>query len=157
MKRVVETRPIGNPIALVALHAGYSHTSLALQSIKSFAAHEPFASHIQLFESLVNSNPQQLLEQLVALAPSVIGFSTYLWNIHKSLHLAGLLEQLLSNPLIVLGGPEAGPRAEELLMAHPEIDFIIDGEGERSFRDLMRWHFSAEGELGLISGLVYRS
>ncbi len=92
----------------------------------------------------------------MALAPAVIGFSTYLWNIQASLHLAGVLDQLLGETLIVLGGPEAGPRGEELLAEHAEIDFVIDGEGEVALRDLLRWYFTGEGDLGAVAGLVYR-
>jgi anaerobic magnesium-protoporphyrin IX monomethyl ester cyclase len=143
-------------IALVALHAGYSHSSLALASIAAYAADAPFGGNIHLFESLVERHPQQLLERLVALAPVVVGFSTYVWNIQASLHLAALLDQLLEGVLIVMGGPEAGPRGEELLAAHPEVDFVVDGEGEAAFRDLLHWHLAGQGGLNCISGLVYR-
>ncbi|MGD8589285.1 MAG: DUF4080 domain-containing protein, partial [Chromatiales bacterium] len=156
MIKSFDNKSAESAIALVALHAGYSHSSLALRSLAAYAADTPFARNIHLFESLVNRNPQHLLEQLVALAPTVVGFSTYLWNIQASLHLAALLKQLLDETLVVLGGPEAGPRGEELLAAHPQIDFVIDGEGEAAFRDLLRWYLVGEGELPGISGLVYR-
>jgi anaerobic magnesium-protoporphyrin IX monomethyl ester cyclase len=156
MNDLFENKSAPSAIALVALHAGYSHSSLALQSIASFAADTAFGPRIRLFESLVNCNPRHLLEQLVELAPVVVGFSTYLWNIQASLHLAGLLDQLLPETLIVLGGPEAGPRGEELLQDHPEIDFVIDGEGEKAFHDLLQRHLAGQGDLTGISGLVYR-
>lgn len=143
-------------IALIALHAGYSHSSLALHSIAAFLRDETCFGKIHIYESLVNKSQQKLLEQLVALRPAVIGFSTYLWNIEACLHLAGLLDQLLPESLLVLGGPEAGPRGEELLSVHPEIDYVIDGEGEAAFRDLLRWSFYREGKLRDISGLVRR-
>ncbi|MEN8178445.1 MAG: DUF4080 domain-containing protein [Pseudomonadota bacterium] len=144
-------------IALIALHAGYSHSTLALNSIAAYSVEEAYFPNIHIFESLVNKSQQQLLEQLVALRPTVIGFSTYLWNIQVCLHLAGLLDQLLPECLILLGGPEAGPRGEEILAEYPEIDFVIDGEGEAAFRDLLRWRLYAKGELGQISGLIYRA
>ncbi len=149
---VVDNRPI----ALVALHAGYSHSSLALQSIAAYSVDEIGFPDIRIFESLVNKSQQDLLEQLVTQQPVVVGFSTYLWNIEACLHLAGLLAQLLPDALLVLGGPEAGPRAEELLSRHPEIDYVIDGEGEMAFRDLLKWILHGKGRLSEISGLVRR-
>jgi len=143
-------------IALVALHAGYSHSSLALQSIAAFLRDGASYTDIRIFESLVNRNQQSLLEQLVALQPALIGFSTYLWNVQESLHLIGLLDQLLPDTLLLLGGPEAGPRAEELLEKHPGIDFIIDGEGEIALRDLLCWRLDGEGSPDDVSGLVWR-
>ena len=156
MNNSFDNKSVESAIALVALHAGFSHSSLALQSIAAYAAATPFGGNIHILESLVNRNPQHLLEQLVALNPAVIGFSTYLWNIDAFLHLADLLDQLLEKTLIVLGGPEAGPRAEELLKAYPAIDFVIDGEGEAAFCELLYWQLAGEGQLMLISGLVYR-
>ena len=69
------TRARGN-IALVSLHAGYSHSSLALQSILAFSEHEPFFPAMRCFETLVNVNHQSLIEHLFAFKPCVIGFST---------------------------------------------------------------------------------
>lgn len=143
-------------IALVALHAGYSHSSLALRSIRAFAAGESFHRRIRLFEALVNTSHQSLIEALVAACPAVIGFSTYLWNINASIRLAGLLKQLLPDCRMVFGGPEAGPRGRELLESLPFLDYVIDGEGEAAFRDLLRWLIQDAGRLRHISGLCYR-
>jgi anaerobic magnesium-protoporphyrin IX monomethyl ester cyclase len=143
-------------IALVSLHAGYSHTSLALQSILAFCANEPFYSRMERYEALVNASQQSLLESLVAGRPTLVGFSTYLWNIQASLRLTRLLKQLLPDCQVVLGGPEAGPRGEELLLSQPDVDFVVEGEGEAAFRDLARWRLYQVGDLSQISGLYYR-
>lgn len=143
-------------LALVALHAGYSHASLALAYLREACREEPFYGAIRCYETLVNKSQQVLLEELVEQRPVLIGFSTYLWNIKETLRLVRLLKQLLPDTLVLLGGPEAGPRAVELLTAHPEIDFIIDGEGEIAFRDLLRWRLTQQGELEVIAGLVWR-
>jgi anaerobic magnesium-protoporphyrin IX monomethyl ester cyclase len=144
-------------IALVSLHAGYSHSSLALQSIRAYAERQAFASKIHLFEHLVNVNHQGLIEQLVALQPAIIGFSTYLWNIQASSRLSRLLKQLLPECTVIFGGPEAGPRGEELLRSLPMLDYVIDGEGEAAFTDLVNYLFYQKGQLREISGLVYRA
>ena len=143
-------------LALISLHAGYSHSSLALQSLRAFCSQEPFYEQIRCFETLVNSSHQHLLESLVACRPSLVGFSTYLWNIQASLRLAALLRQLLPDCKVVLGGPEAGPRGRELLATCSAIDYVIEGEGEAAFRDLARWTLYKEGRLEGVSGLHYR-
>ena len=143
-------------LALIGLHAGYSHSSLALQSLQAYCSQEPFYEQIQCFETLVNSSHQHLLESLVACRPQLVGFSTYLWNIQASLHLARLLKQLLPGCSVVMGGPEAGPRGRELLVTCTAIDYVIEGEGEAAFRDLARWTLYNEGRLEGVSGLHYR-
>ncbi|MET0004994.1 MAG: DUF4080 domain-containing protein [Candidatus Thiodiazotropha sp.] len=143
-------------IALVALHAGYSHNSLALQSIAAYAKSETYYDRLRLFEVLVNSNHQPLLEALVDLQPRIVGFSTYLWNIAAAIHLSGLLKQLMPDIVVVFGGPEAGPRGKSLLAQSSSVDFIIQGEGEAAFNDLVKFVLYDEGELQRISGLIYR-
>ncbi|MES9847399.1 MAG: DUF4080 domain-containing protein [Candidatus Thiodiazotropha sp.] len=143
-------------IALVALHAGYSHSSLALQSIAAYAKSETYYDRLRLFEVLVNSNHQPLLEALVDLQPRIVGFSTYLWNIAAAIHLSGLLKQLMPDIVVVFGGPEAGPRGKSLLAQSSSVDFIIQGEGEAAFNDLVKFVLYDEGELQRISGLIYR-
>ncbi|MES9975712.1 MAG: DUF4080 domain-containing protein [Candidatus Thiodiazotropha sp.] len=143
-------------IALVALHAGYSHSSLALQSIAAYAKSETYYDRLRLFEVLVNSNHQPLLEALVDLQPRIVGFSTYLWNIAAAIHLSRLLKQLMPDIVVVFGGPEAGPRGKSLLAQSSSVDFIIQGEGEAAFNDLVKYVLYGEGELQRISGLIYR-
>jgi anaerobic magnesium-protoporphyrin IX monomethyl ester cyclase len=157
METPVDTQRTTGNIALVSLHAGYSHSSLALQSIREFSAREPFYADIRCFEALVNASHQALLEHLFEFRPGIVGFSTYLWNIQASLRLAELLKQLLPECRIVLGGPEAGPRGRELLQTQKAVDYVVAGEGEAAFRDLVRWLRYRQGSLEDVSGLQYRS
>ena len=39
--------------------------------------------------------------------------------------------------LIVLGGPEVGPIAEDVLAEQPAVDIVVRGEGEETFADLL--------------------
>jgi anaerobic magnesium-protoporphyrin IX monomethyl ester cyclase len=143
-------------IALVALHAGYSHSSLALQSIKAYAEPEAYFDKFHLYEVLVNSNHQPLLEALIDQNPCIIGFSTYLWNITAAIHLTRLLKQLLPQVVVVFGGPEAGPRGRSLLSEITSLDYVVVGEGEAAFNDLVKHVLYGEGALENISGLIYR-
>lgn len=49
----------------------------------------------------------------------VVGFSTYIWNVNRSLAIAQALK--LSHPqiLIIFGGPQVPNHAEAFLKAHP--------------------------------------
>ncbi|SCZ64224.1 B12-binding domain-containing radical SAM protein [Thiohalomonas denitrificans] len=144
------------PIALITLHAGFHHSSLALRSIAACCRDEPFYTDIRLFESTVKADPNQVIDEIAASAPRLAGFSTYLWNIDLCLALAEALKARSPNTSIVFGGPEAGPRGEELLATRPAVDFIIEGEGEFAFRDLARVLLRNEGRLDAVSGLLWR-
>ena len=76
------------------------------------------------------------VQEIISYEPDVIGFSCYLWNIDYSLKLAQMLKELLPGCLIVLGGPDAGPRARELLK-RKSIDIVVDGDGENPFTSIL--------------------
>ncbi len=155
MNSSIEQSPLQR-IALVTLHAGYHHSSLALRSIAAFCRDEPYFDGLSIHEGLVKSSNEALFAELVEAQPRLVGFSTYLWNIQPVLRLARNLKQLVPDVQIVLGGPEAGPRGEELLANEASIDFVIDGEGEPGFRDLARWCLYGDGARERVSGLVWR-
>ena len=76
------------------------------------------------------------LQEITSYAPDVIGFSCYLWNSEFSVKLAQMIHELLPNATVVFGGPDAGPRATELLK-HESIDIVVDGDGENSFNSVL--------------------
>ena len=41
--------------------------------------------------------------------PDMVGFSCYLWNVQRTLHLCSKIRQRLEDCIIVLGGPEVTP------------------------------------------------
>ncbi|MET0026068.1 MAG: DUF4080 domain-containing protein [Candidatus Thiodiazotropha sp.] len=143
-------------VALVALHAGYSHSSLALRSLAAYARRWGGVHEMKLFETLVNTSHQVLIESLVEFDPALVGFSTYLWNVEDCLHLSRVLKQLLPECRILMGGPEAGPRGEELLNQAPDVDYVIAGEGEAALTELMDRLFDSSEAWSTVSGLHYR-
>ena len=66
-------------------------------------------------------------------APTSWGFVLY-WNIEQTLVLISDLKKVLPEVTIVLGGPEVSYDARNLMGRHPQIDYIIAGEGEEPLR-----------------------
>lgn len=98
----------------------------------------------------------EAVRDLASRAPDIVAFSCYLWNTELSCHLAHLLKLVLPEVTTVLGGPDAGPRAEELLLAHPELDLVIEGDGEIPFLALLRARLAGDDDaLTEVPGLRY--
>lgn len=76
-----------------------------------------------------------LLDLLVSQQPNIVGFTSYCWNIDRTMALAGRLKAVL--PVrIVLGGPEItsdNPRPVDAA-----VDFLVFGEGEQTFQRLLQ-------------------
>jgi radical SAM superfamily enzyme YgiQ (UPF0313 family) len=68
--------------------------------------------------------------QLRETAPEVVGISTFTFNRHASLRLAALVKRVLPHARVVLGGPHPSHLHRQLLNDHPDVDFIVRGEGE---------------------------
>lgn len=80
-------------------------------------------------------------EALSYFAPAdIAGFSLYIWNLQRSLHLAAALKHQNPRLLVVVGGPQVPDQAEAFLRAHPQLDVCCHGPGERVFLSLLeRW------------------
>lgn len=97
----------------------------------------------------------QMAAEAMAFQPDLIGLSVTWHNqIPSALHTARLLKRHLPAAVIVAGGiaPSSSPEA---LLAAPDVDFVITGDGERAILALCE---ALEGRRGIdrVPGLWYR-
>lgn len=69
--------------------------------------------------------------------PWLVGFTCYVWNIERTLWVARALKQLRPDVRVVLGGPEITPD-NDWVLATPDYDFAVIGEGEQTFAKLLQ-------------------
>jgi len=104
-----------------------------------------------------NENTSAIVKKIIDLKPHLIGFSCYIWNIKKILCICRRLKEINPGLKIVLGGPEASPRAEEILAKEKVIDVVVRGEGEESFAQLtVQMGRSIAADLSGIRGISFR-
>src|SRR5262245_4637008 len=106
---------------------------------------------------LVQSSVRETVARLVRdHAPHVVGLWVMTFQRKTALAIARLIRRLRPSARIVAGGydPSLAPDAYE---AATEIDFLVRGEGEETFRELLRALESGGTERTLpIAGLSYR-
>lgn len=68
--------------------------------------------------------------------PAAVGFSLYLWNHERSLHVARELKRRSPRTKVIVGGPEVAPD-NEFLLASDAFDIAVTGEAERVFPALV--------------------
>jgi hypothetical protein len=81
---------------------------------------------------------ENAIDRLLAEGASVYGFTSMAVDSHVALHLARLLKQAQPDVTNVLGGPHFSSIANEVLENYPWIDFVIRGEAETTFGNLIR-------------------
>ena len=134
--------------------------SLAIHYLKLYACLDHYLNkrcRIYTVEYDIFINDISILKNLEKLAPDLIAFSCYVWNIQKVLPLALKCKKLLPESKIVLGGQEVTHSTIDYLARHPFLDFIVDGEGERVFKKIL--YSMVEDNfhsLGEIRGIKYR-
>jgi len=141
-------------VLLAAVNAKYIHTSLALYALRSFSRGDFPGIRVEEFN--INQHPDWILGRIYLLRPRVAAFSVNIWNLLFTLELTDRLKKVAPETVIVLGGPEAGAAAAELLTAEPAVDYVVRGEGEETFRELLGLLLKKEGKPGNIRGLVFR-
>ncbi len=139
-------------IVVAALNAKYIHTSLALRYLKAFCQGE---FDIRMAEYTIKDPAMSIAADLFEKKPDVVGFSCYIWNIEETIAVVDILKKVLPDVKIVLGGPEVSYDTAEWMRRLPNVDFIVMGEGEETFRDLLR-QISGEQKYHFVFGLAYR-
>ncbi|MTH54297.1 DUF4080 domain-containing protein [Bacillus mangrovi] len=139
-------------IVLSTLNAKYIHTSLSIRYLKAYAQPE-FTP--QLAEYTIKDPAINIVSDLMKRNPDVIGFSCYIWNIEETIKVIGMLKKIRPELVIVLGGPEVAYDAAEWMERIPGADYIVLGEGEQTFKQLLQ-AIEQNLPVSTVKGVVYR-
>ena len=129
---------------LAAINAKYIHSNPGIRSLALYAKKHVPGARVGTAEYTINQRPEQILRDLYEKKADVVGFSCYIWNISLVRRLARDLKQIRPDVRIWLGGPEVSYDAARTLVKLPEIDLIMKGEGEETFRRLLEIDREAE-------------
>lgn len=123
---------------ICALNAKYIHSSPApwclLAGIRAFGENGVTA---HVVEGTINEKIEDVAERICARKPQAVGFCCYIWNITATLRLVRSVKERLPQIAVILGGPEVGFRAGQILRENPEVLAVISGEGESPFAQLL--------------------
>ncbi len=139
-------------VVVATLNAKYIHTALALRYLKAFCQGE---FDVEIAEYTIKDPPMAIVSDLYRRRPDVVGFSCYIWNIEETITVIDMLRKVLPDVRIVLGGPEVSYDTAYWMERLPAIDFIVMGEGEETFRDLLR-EIAGAGKYHFVFGLAWR-
>ncbi|NLK73951.1 MAG: B12-binding domain-containing radical SAM protein [Clostridiales bacterium] len=141
-------------ILLVAVNAKYIHTNLAVHSLRSYA--KPYKENIHISEYTINHSFNEILKGIYKEKADMIGFSCYIWNIELIMRVIRELKKIQPGVKIFLGGPEVSYNPSEILNKHNEVDYIIVGEGEETFLELVECFSGGKNPINKIPGMAYR-
>lgn len=155
-------------VLLVGVNSKYIHMNPAVHSICAYATQklgERGITDTELVigveEYTINQPMEEILSDLYAKKPDVVGFSCYIWNWRLIRELMVELKKLLPSVRIYLGGPEVSYESENLIRIYGSLDGqpgivkgIILGEGEETFTELVEYELGRRESLKDIAGLL---
>jgi radical SAM superfamily enzyme YgiQ (UPF0313 family) len=142
---------------MLALNSPGYH-SLALGYLRAYAQADRRLAGRVAFETLdldTGVDPWWVAWRVLGLEPDVLAVSVTCWNARGVYEVCRLVAAVRPECAIVLGGPEAGPLAEEVLAAHSEVGIVVRGEGEVTFADLLA-ELAGGGKAWRVDGITLR-
>jgi len=121
------------PIVLCTLNARYIHSALGLRYL--YANLQELQTQASIIEFTIDARPLDVVEKLLKLQPSIIGFGVYIWNVEQTTYVVALLKQLNPHIKIILGGPEVSYEYDQQSIV-ATADYVIPGYADLAFYDL---------------------
>ena len=124
-------------IILSTLNARYHHSSFGLRYL--YANLGPLQEKTLLKEFVLKKKVTEIVEELLAEQPKLIGFGVYIWNVEQTTAVIRELKARAPEILVVVGGPEVSFETETQAL-YPLVDFVFCGESDFLFRDFcLNW------------------
>ena len=108
---------------------------------------------------LVKNRLKKSLEaHLEAFTPDVVGLSAMTFQYSTMIRIASLIRKKLPGVRLIAGGYHVTLMHAEIAAETPDvpIDFMVRGEGEETFAELIEMLASSSGNFGAINGLSWR-
>ncbi|WP_096154955.1 MULTISPECIES: B12-binding domain-containing radical SAM protein [Bacillus] len=134
------------------LNAKYIHTNIAIRYLKAYAKPE---YDVEIVEYTIKDPAMNIVSDLIQRNPDIIGFSCYIWNIEETIKVINMLKKINPELIIVLGGPEVTYDVSYWIERLTNVDFIVIGEGEITFKQLLHQLHGAK-DFSSIPGLAFR-
>ena len=147
-------------ILLVSVNASYMHTNVAIRSLKAYAEkyHAKQIPQIDFLEFTINQPVGEVLRGIGMTGAGLILFSTYIWNAEYIVKIIPDIKKILPGCIVGAGGPEFGYGAKKYLSMLPSLDFIMHGEGERTFSELAEnFCLPHQTDFTKIKGIYFRN
>lgn len=144
-------------VLLTTLNSKFIHTNLAIRYIREYSRYlEDEDYKLFLKEYTINNTIDYIMKDIVRLNIDIIVFSVYIWNIEDIVKICENIKKIKPNIKMCFGGPEVSYDLEEAIDKYDFIDYILYGEGEVIYRDLILY-FLGKKDIDEVRGICYKS
>lgn len=136
---------------------------LALGYLKAYALQDQRIDEqvdFEIFNYRGADQPIRMIpEVLVAQPPDILACSVFGWNFRNFGQLATTFRQIRPQGWTVFGGTHVALQAERVFRLYPDVDIVVNGEGEITFAHLLRAYLDGrtKHDLADIRGISFRN
>ncbi len=127
------TSAAASDIVLTTINARYVHAALGLRYLAANMGE--LQSRTRIVEFVLGQRAFEIVEDLLALQPRIIGIGVYIWNVDESTRVVALLKKVAPHVVVILGGPEVSYETNEQRIC-ALADYVITGWGDVTFPKL---------------------
>jgi len=122
-------------IVLATLNARFFHTSFGLRYL--YANLKELQECCEIKEFIIQTRAIDIVEQILASKPDIVGFGVYIWNIVETTNVVNLLKVIAPEITVILGGPEVSYETQQQTIVAC-ADYVLTGPAEISFYQLCK-------------------
>lgn len=115
-----------------------------------------YAGYLDALHQLNHPVWVQMRQTIEAEDPDLIGISIWTTYAASAFRVAEISKTLRPNCPVVMGGPHATAKADEVMRICPAVDYVIRGEAEAGLAQLVTAIADPTGQLDDIEGLSFR-
>ena len=99
----------------------------------------------------------EVKDTIASVCPDIVGISIWTTYAASAFHVAKLCKEVNPNCVVVMGGPHATVKTDEILRISSNVDYVVRGDGEITMLELARQISSGENSVSSILGLSFRN
>jgi len=117
---------------------------------------EYYPKYLDSFKNASHPVWKELRETIATINPDIVGVSIWTTFAASAFHVAKICKEVVPACKVVVGGPHATEKADEILRIAPSVDYVVKGEGEIAMLELVRQIPSGRDSVSSIPGLSFR-
>ena len=141
-------------LLLTTIKTNNMHTELAMKYLYSVVADSPMDVTFREFDS--DDHYGDIYEEIANGQHNIVYFHCDEYNEREALHVAEMVKKAIPSIAIIFGGMQVSFETRSFMKAHPQVDYVIRGEGERVLFNFIKSIMNYEYDFENIAGLAYR-
>ena len=130
------------------------YTDFTMKYLYSVVADSPMDISLKIYDR--NAGYIEMFEEIAGGNYNIVYFHSDEHNIRKLLHVAEMVKKAIPSIAIIFGGMEVSFSTRKFMKDHPQVDYVIRGEGEQVLFNFIKSIMDYEYDFENIAGLAYR-